>query len=86
MSAQHTPGLVVHDTRGYPHPDVRAASGRRIASTWGTGNPKSREAYERRTAEDRENARRIVACWNLCVGHTTEEIEAAVAEAAGSAS
>ena len=86
MSAQHTQGMVVHDTRGYPHADVRAVSGRKIAVTWGTGNPKSADAYARRTAEDRENARRIVACWNLCIGHSTEEIEAAVAAAAGSAS
>ena len=83
MKAKHTPGFVVHDTRGHPHADVRSARGRKIASTWGMGNPKTKEAYERRTAEDRENARRIVACWNLCVEHSTEEIEAAVAAATG---
>lgn len=60
--AEHTPGPWVHDTRGYPHPDVRAASGRKIAVTWGVNNqPKTKEAYEAQTKVARANARLISA-------------------------
>lgn len=76
MATEHTAGKVLHDTRGYPHPDIRAESGRKIAYTWGTGpQPKSQEAYKKRTAEDRANARRLVACWNACQSITTESLE-----------
>lgn len=75
MSTQHTPGRVEHDMRGYPHSDVRSVSGRKIANTWGTGHPKTAEAYKRRTEEDRANARRLVACWNACEGLSTEALE-----------
>ena len=76
MTTQHTPGCVEHDMRGYPHSDVRSVSGRKIANTWGTGHPKTSEAYKHRTEQDRANARRIVACWNACEGIPTEELEA----------
>lgn len=77
MSTAHTPGLVVHDTRGYPHADVKAASGRSVANTWGLkGRPsKTAEAYQRRLEEGRANARRLVACWNACNGVDTDLLE-----------
>jgi hypothetical protein len=34
----------------------------------------------RRTAESEERARRLVACWNACVGMSTEDIESWAAE------
>ena len=77
MSAAHTPGLLVHDTRGYPHADVKAAYGRSVANTWGVqGKPaKTAETYERRLKEGRANARRLVACWNACEGVDTDLLE-----------
>jgi hypothetical protein len=59
---KHTPGPWVQDTRGYPHPDVKAASGRNIACTWGVNNqPKTKEAYEAQKQIARANARLIAA-------------------------
>jgi hypothetical protein len=77
MSEAYTPGLLVHDTRGYPHADVKAAYGRSVANTWGVqGKPaKTAEAYERRLKEGRANARRLVACWNACDGINTDLLE-----------
>lgn len=34
----------------------------------------------RRTTESEERARRLVACWNVCVGMSTEDVEAWAAE------
>lgn len=58
---KHTPGPWIHDTRGYPHADVKAVSGRKVACTWGinSSTPKSKAAYEKRVAEGRANARLI---------------------------
>jgi hypothetical protein len=65
VNTKHTPGPWIHDTRGYPHPDVRAASGRKIACTWGVNNqPKTKEAYEAQKQIARANADHIVKCVN----------------------
>lgn len=77
--AKHTPGRLVHDTSGGPNVDIRAESGRKVAVTWGLGSPKNKDAYERRTEEDRANARRLVACWNALLDAPTELLEQAVA-------
>lgn len=68
----------MHNTTGYPRADVCSESGRSVAKTWGvcSSQPKSKEQYELRTALDRANARRIVACWNACIGISTENLEA----------
>ena len=59
MSA-HTQGLLVRDHRGHPHADVRAASGRAVAVTWGVcaSAPKTAAGCEARTDEDRALLRR----------------------------
>ena len=77
MAAKHTHGLLVRDTSGYPKPDIRAASGRAVAVTWGVcaSLPASKAAYEARTEEDRANADRIVAAWNACDGISTEALQ-----------
>jgi len=73
-----TPGPWEHDTRGYPHPDVRATSGRKVACTWGVNNqPKTKEACDAQKQVARANARRIVACVNACEGLSTEALEQA---------
>lgn len=74
MSAQHTPGRLVEDTRG-PRADIRSESGRIVAVTYGLGFPKTAEGLEKRTQEDRANRRRLVACWNACDGLSTEALE-----------
>lgn len=74
MSAQHTPGRLVEDTRG-PRADIRSESGRIVAVTYGLGFPKTAEGLEKRTKEDRANRRRLVACWNACEGIDTEQLE-----------
>jgi hypothetical protein len=76
MSKQHTQGPWLHDKRGYPHPDIKAASGRNIACTWGVNNqPKTKEAAEAQKQIARANARRIVACVNACMDVSTEALE-----------
>jgi hypothetical protein len=63
---KHTPGPWIHDTRGYPHPDVKAASGRNIACTWGVNNqPKTPEAAAAQQEIARANARLIAAAPEL---------------------
>ena len=79
MIVKHTQGPLEHCTKGYPKPDVRAASGRAVAVTWmvcGGKPPKTAEGFQRRQEEDRANARRIVACWNALLPFSTDEIEA----------
>ncbi|VWC80555.1 hypothetical protein BLA39750_01166 [Burkholderia lata] len=38
------------------------------------------DGSRRRTPESEEYARRLVVCWNVCVGMSTEDIEAWAAE------
>jgi hypothetical protein len=73
--AQPTQGRLVHNTNGYPQADIKSESGRNVAITWGLAPFKSNEHQKRRTAEDRENARRLVACWNACLGMSIESLE-----------
>lgn len=77
MSAQHTQTPWVHNTAGYPKADIIGSNGRNIAHTWNVAaSPaKTAEALKARTAEDRANARHIVACVNACEGITTERLE-----------
>lgn len=65
--AKHTPGPWLQDTRGYPHPDVKAACGRKVATTWGlwSNTPKSADALQARTEVARANARLIAAAPDL---------------------
>lgn len=64
--SKHTPGPWIHDTRGYPHPDVKATSGFNIACTWGVnGQPKTKESYEAQKKIARANARLIAAAPDL---------------------
>ncbi len=67
MSAAHTPGPWLHDTGGFPAPDVRAESGRAVARTWMVcrSQPKTEAAYQARCEEDRANARLIAAAPEL---------------------
>lgn len=65
-TAKHTPGPWHHDTRGYPHPDVKAANGRNIACTWGVNNqPKTPGAAKAQKEIARANARLIAAAPEL---------------------
>ena len=65
MKAGPTQGPWVHDKRGYPCPDIKAASGRNVACTWGVNNqPRTPEAYKAQTEIARANAAFIVAACN----------------------
>jgi len=82
MADQHTPGKLVVCTLGYPHADVKSEGpdSYNVALTWGLRKVnKSPANNAKKQAEARANARRIVACWNYCIGLPTEELEASVA-------
>lgn len=74
MKSKHTPGPWVHDTRGYPHPDVKAANGRNVACTWGVNHSsKTKEAVEAQNQVTRANARLIAAAPDMLAALETCE-------------
>lgn len=65
MSAQHTPGLLKLHAK-YPQDIVTPDGHYTVARTLPQPTIAAAEA----------NARRLLACWNMLVGETTEDIEA----------
>lgn len=71
MSEQHTQGLLKVSTDGSLG-SIESESGLHIGQTFQTRPIRTAEDH----TERKENARRLVACWNSCQGIDTADLEA----------
>jgi len=78
MSAAHTPDRVVAVDGAYVAEVRSAKDGRVVARISSRGTLHISQ-------EERDDARRLAACWNACEGISTDELEAraAIAQAQG---